>query len=184
MEAMQPWKCLSCGYRHEEPVPPAQCPACGAPRERFILPDRGEGLLERMVLTLHPHPIATHFPTALFPVSLLLFLLFVLRGTLHFERGAYYGVILGTLGTAAAVLTGFIDWRVRFKRATGVPVRRKQRLGFILLVVSLALSFWWTFLFPFFPSAVGIALNLAGLGLATVLVAALGYYGGKLVFGG
>ncbi len=183
METMQPWKCLSCGYRHEGPSPPAKCPACGAPRERFILPESGEGLLERVVLNLHPHPIATHFPSALFPVSLLLFLIFIFRGGASFERAAYFAAILGTVGTIVAFITGFIDWWVRFDSALGLPVRRKRRLGFILLVVSLALSFWWILLFPYFPRVVGIGVNLAGLGLATGLVAALGYYGGKLVFG-
>jgi len=29
------WKCQVCGYIHEGPEPPDECPVCGAPKERF-----------------------------------------------------------------------------------------------------------------------------------------------------
>src|SRR3990172_4528699 len=37
---MKYWKCSVCGFIHEGQKPPAQCPVCGAPREKFeALPD-------------------------------------------------------------------------------------------------------------------------------------------------
>jgi rubrerythrin len=33
---MKKWKCTVCGYVHEGDEPPAVCPICGAPREKFV----------------------------------------------------------------------------------------------------------------------------------------------------
>lgn len=30
------WKCLVCGYIHEGPEPPDECPVCGAPKDKFV----------------------------------------------------------------------------------------------------------------------------------------------------
>ena len=31
------WKCSVCGYMHDGSTPPAQCPKCGAPAEKFTV---------------------------------------------------------------------------------------------------------------------------------------------------
>ncbi len=33
---MAKWRCVVCGYIHEGDEPPARCPKCGAPREKFV----------------------------------------------------------------------------------------------------------------------------------------------------
>ena len=33
---MKKWRCTVCGYVHEGPEPPEQCPNCGSPREKFV----------------------------------------------------------------------------------------------------------------------------------------------------
>ena len=33
---MKKWKCSICGYIHQGNEPPAVCPICGAPREKFV----------------------------------------------------------------------------------------------------------------------------------------------------
>lgn len=41
------WKCV-CGYIHDGDQPPAQCPKCGAPAEKFtLLDDKAANLVER-----------------------------------------------------------------------------------------------------------------------------------------
>lgn len=34
---MTKWKCIVCGYVFEGDEPPAKCPRCGAPREKFVM---------------------------------------------------------------------------------------------------------------------------------------------------
>jgi len=36
------WTCTICGYTHEGPEPPAQCPQCKAPAEKFIAAEKGK----------------------------------------------------------------------------------------------------------------------------------------------
>jgi rubrerythrin len=33
---MKKWKCTVCGYIHQGDEPPANCPICGASREKFV----------------------------------------------------------------------------------------------------------------------------------------------------
>jgi len=33
---MKKWKCTVCGYIHQGDEPPAVCPICGAPCEKFV----------------------------------------------------------------------------------------------------------------------------------------------------
>lgn len=41
---MKKWRCTVCGYIHEGPEPPEECPVCHAPREAFVLiEDSGTG---------------------------------------------------------------------------------------------------------------------------------------------
>ena len=34
---MMLWKCTVCGFLHEGPEAPDECPKCGAPKEKFVL---------------------------------------------------------------------------------------------------------------------------------------------------
>ena len=44
---MKKWKCV-CGYIHDGNEAPAQCPKCGAPKEKFtLLDDKAAELVER-----------------------------------------------------------------------------------------------------------------------------------------
>ena len=33
---MKKWECTVCGYIHEGPEPPDECPVCGADKSQFI----------------------------------------------------------------------------------------------------------------------------------------------------
>lgn len=58
---MKKWKCV-CGYIHDGDNPPANCPKCGAPAEKFtLLDDAAAELVERSRRTnaLHCHLVHT-----------------------------------------------------------------------------------------------------------------------------
>jgi len=40
---MKTWVCSVCGYVYQGDVPPAKCPQCGAPREKFVEKKAAEG---------------------------------------------------------------------------------------------------------------------------------------------
>ena len=59
----------------------------------------------------HPsHPMFVHFPTALFPASLLFDILSWTITEPELVKAAYYNIIVGLAGALLAILTGFVDY--------------------------------------------------------------------------
>lgn len=130
------------------------------------------------------HPIFVHFPQALFPVSFASFLLYLATGMRDFEVGAFIAAAFGTVATPATILTGFFDWKIRYKGYMTSVFRIKITGAFVLLALSVS-----TVLVRILVQDVA-ALPIAGMGwVYGILLAAcvltnvvLGHYGGKLVF--
>ncbi|HSL92675.1 MAG TPA: DUF2231 domain-containing protein, partial [Candidatus Limnocylindrales bacterium] len=61
------------------------------------------------------HPIFVHFPQALFPVALASFVLYLATGNVLFERGTYLMMGFGLAAVPVTMITGYIDWKVRYK---------------------------------------------------------------------
>jgi len=59
---------------------------------------------------LHPtHPMFVHFPIALTGAAFLFILIAVLRNSAFFEQAAFANMVLASLGTLAAGITGYLD---------------------------------------------------------------------------
>ncbi len=59
---------------------------------------------------LHPtHPMLVHFPIALTGAAFLFILLAALRNSAFFEQAAFANIVLASLGTIAAGITGYLD---------------------------------------------------------------------------
>lgn len=132
----------------------------------------------------YTHPMFVHFPLGLFPVAFASFLLYLATGAPEFEAGAFVAAGFGAVASPVTTLTGFIDWKVRYK-GTMTSVFRIKILGaFALIVFSVPAVLLRL------PSAEATALPLSGSGwiYAGLLAASagtcvvLGHYGGKLVF--
>lgn len=89
------------------------------------------------------HPLVVHAPVVLIPLSAiaLVLLIFVRKWRPHYAWLAVAGLVVGTLGAVAAVLTGNA-----FAEAIGLPARHAT-LGTILVWTAAALSVsaivWW-----------------------------------------
>ena len=82
----------------------------------------------------HPsHPMFVHFPTALFPASLLFDILSRFISEPELVRAAFYNVALGLAGAALAIITGFVDY---FGMVSG---SRKRRVTSWHMYMNLAL---------------------------------------------
>jgi uncharacterized membrane protein len=130
------------------------------------------------------HPIFVHFPQALFPVAFASFVLYLASGEVLFERGTSLMVAFGLAAAPVTMITGYIDWKVRYKGYMTSVFRIKIATGFILIGLSLS-AVALRALDP------GVAqLPLSGLGWlrAAILAGCVGAcvvegrYGGKLVF--
>lgn len=133
---------------------------------------------------LYYHPKCVHFPLALFPVSFVSFLLYTATGAADFETGAFVAAGFGVVSMPLAILSGFLDWRIRYKAFMTSIFRIKIVSAFVLFALS-ALAVMLRILvrdvaaFPL--GGLGWAYG-ALLGATVPLCIVLGHYGGKLVF--
>lgn len=132
----------------------------------------------------YAHPKFVHFPQALFPVAFASFLLYLATGAPDFETGAFVAAGFGAAASPVTTLTGFVDWKVRYKGYM-TPVFRIKIIGAFVLI---ALSIPAVLLRLYVPGATALPLSGAGWVCAALLAASagtcvvLGHYGGKLVF--
>lgn len=130
------------------------------------------------------HPIFVHFPQALFPVAFASFVLYLVTGNDLFEKGTFLMIVFGLAATPVTMITGYIDWKVRYKGTMTPVFKIKIVTGFVLIGLSLSA----VLLRALVPEVA--RLPLPGLGwlyaaqLAGCVASCVveGHYGGKLVF--
>lgn len=134
--------------------------------------------------TFYYHPMFVHFPQALFPVAFASFVLYLATGNRDFEVGAFVAAAFGAAISPMTTLTGFVDWKIRYKGYM-TPVFRIKIIGAFVL---LALSIPAVALRALVPDVAALPLSGAGwaygglLAACVVTCVVLGHYGGKLVF--
>src|SRR5512145_2894109 len=79
------------------------------------------------------HPILVHFPQALFPVALASFVLYLVTGAEQLETGSFVAAAFGALAAPFTTITGFLDWKFRYK-AYMTPVFRIKIVGAFVLI--------------------------------------------------
>lgn len=133
---------------------------------------------------LYFHPMFVHFPQALFPFAFVLLVLYFVTGNEGLERGAALAAAAGALCAPVTTITGFLDWKFRYKAYMTSVFRIKIAGAFVLI----ALSSSAVLLRAVVPNAAALPLSAIGwvyLGLLAACAAdcvVLGYFGGKLVF--
>ena len=132
----------------------------------------------------HLHPLFTHFPQALFPVTFAALCIYLLTGIREFETGAFVAALFGALAAPVTTATGFFDWWNRYQAYMTSVFRIKITGAFVLM----ALGGPAVLLRTFHPDLA--ALPLGGLGwtylgllaACTATCVVLGHFGAKLVF--
>ena len=130
------------------------------------------------------HPIFVHFPQALFPVALASFVLYLATGAEPFEGGAYVAASFGAIAAPITTVTGFLDWKFRYKAYMTSVFRIKITGAFVLIGLSVPA----VVLRSLVPGVADLPLSGAGYAYGGLLAACaatcvvLGHYGGRLVF--
>ena len=203
------WKCTVCGYIHAGALPPESCPICKAGPEKFIeidgsgeaiissagpmaasggaspAPVKKPGLLVRLIMALHIHPISVHFPNGVLPVVVVFLAFSVFFGFVSFETAAYYNLIFVLLTMPVVLGSGYLEWRNRYQGAKTFLFLTKIACSVVVTVALLILVLWW-YIDPRVAAA-DSPVRLVYFGIAVVMLAAAGiagHLGGKLVFGG
>jgi uncharacterized membrane protein len=125
------------------------------------------------------HPMAVHFPVALWLTSALLDLLYLRRGDVFHFRAARGLIGLGLLGAAVSIATGFADALPLVAGGVGQAFVDRHRVHQVFAYLSTllyAVSFLIRWRRPSVGGAVVAALMVAG----AVLIAVTGWLGGEL----
>jgi uncharacterized membrane protein len=128
------------------------------------------------------HPLLVHFPVALLPAATLLYAAAWLTGRPALGWGAYWALVLGTLGAAAAVASGLwaeegvmVDPSVR-----AALLEPHEDIMLSTLGLAVALAAWATWAPPF-PSRGRMLFVVLVVVLAGVLTKGADY-GGRMVY--
>ena len=209
---MKQWQCTVCGYIHEGPEPPDECPVCGADKSEFIelkaepaaeetppdapapdptpppapeaLPSAGwyERITAQMV-TLHAHPISTHIPNGLLPVAVFFLFLAIVFQLTDLGRAAFYNMIVVFLAMPFVLFSGYNDWQRRFGGKMTNIFRVKIICGVIVLLTTLISVIWWVAAGDITRGGYGHRWLFLLFNLVALGAAVTaGYMGGKLVF--
>jgi len=176
-------RCKACGFIMDAEKVEDVCPACGVPSKMFEAFTDNISEKRKWILDRHLHPIVVHIPQALGALLFLFSLcLPVIPWTLRGDLAATIKVMAFCLPftLAAAILSGLLDGKIRFRRYTTPILKKKIVLGAVFFGCSLVLLF----LTQAGGVPEGLAYNAAmivfsGLGLLSGVF--LGVYGSSLL---
>ena len=141
-----------------------------------------QALLEKFpVARRHPHPVMVHFPIAFLTASSLFAVLHLFFKKPTFESTSFYLLLLGSIASPFAIITGLLTWWVNYGLKLSRLIRRKMELSILLLFLEVVLIVWrsWS---PEVYSQSLPALYLILMVILTPVVFLLGYYGGQMTF--
>ncbi|MBN2040686.1 MAG: rubrerythrin [Spirochaetes bacterium] len=174
-------RCKACGYIMSEGRLKDVCPACGVPKTAFEPYKDTLSEKRRFILDLHIHPIVIHFPQAfasILPVLIIAGIL--LKGQCSDMLLSALTVLIYLLPftVAAAIVSGLIDGKTRFKSLITIALKQKIGIAMLLLLLSVIMGIY-TFINPVTTSsfAVVFVLSIACVGCEI----ALGQIGNKLM---
>jgi len=153
------------------------------PEQRKV-PEPLARLLKRFpMLRRHLHPMVVHFPIVFMFSTTVFTLLFLFTGVASLEIAAIYCLAAGLLFTPVAIITGYYTWWLNYMARTMRPVRIKQWLSIILLIIEIVV-FIWRLAVPdiLTPFRLASAVYLLLISSLFPLVTALGWYGASLTF--
>lgn len=213
-DVMKRWRCLVCGYIHSGDEPPEICPVCKAPKNKFVeidsqgnvispssekpseqpqveniqsgstSPPTSKNKVAEFVLRHHLHPILVHTPNGLIPVIVLFMLLHLILHVQGFDKAAFFNIIVVILVMPAVMITGYLEWKERYKKAKTVLFFTKICCSLVVFVTVFILA-GWRFINPEVTAESSptkwIYFLICLIMLGAVGIA--GHLGGKLVFG-
>lgn len=175
-------RCKACGFFSDQEKIKDVCPACGVSAKMFEPFTHPVSVRRRRILDLHTHPVTVHFPQA-FALTLA-----ALSGFAFFAPQCLLDKLFPTIqvlafllpfSVSAAVATGLLDGKLRFRKVTTPMLRMKIVLSTILFVNAvimavLALSD------PEFSFSTHVTFFLLAV-VVSACGALLGLIGGKLL---
>jgi len=129
----------------------------------------------------HPiHLMLIHFPAALFPMELVCYYIFYLRGNASFANASFYAIVGGVLLGWLAIVTGAID--VVMIKHNGALQAKALTHGSINMVVVLGYTVMAAIIYKDYPNLQVATLKMLVMKVSlNVLMLGGNYLGGNLV---
>ncbi|HAK94285.1 MAG TPA: hypothetical protein DCM87_04610 [Planctomycetes bacterium] len=132
----------------------------------------------KWLVRLHAHPVSAHVPNGVLPVAVVFLFLGLVFDWPALRDAAFYNVVFVMCAMPLVLCSGYLDWKVKLKKARTPIIAGKIACGAVVLVIGIGVIVWRGFGgeasvgWPFFFAHL-VMLGAAG---------AAGYLGGKLVF--
>ena len=201
------WKCSVCGYVHVGAEPPAKCPLCGVPAEKFneideeadgsstsskkkglddkpVKSSPSLGFIGKQILKHHLHPISVHFPNGVLPVAVVFLLITAQFQFAGFEMAAFFNLAFVLISMPVIMFSGYLEWQNRYNGALTWLFKVKI-FSSLVVIVCLTWLVGWRIINPEVMAA-DSPVKWVYVGIAVVMLGAVGtagHLGGKLVFG-
>jgi predicted heme/steroid binding protein/uncharacterized membrane protein len=139
--------------------------------------------LQKRVESLHAHSMLTHFSVGISLTLSFFALLCLATGKPSFDTTSYYLLLVLLVVTPLSGLSGFLSWRLTYEGRRSRIFDRKIALTVVLTILVVACGVW-----RISEPTVLVDRSLLSyvyfflLAMAAVVTAALGHYGGKIVF--
>lgn len=141
------------------------------------------GLLGKLIMRFHLHPISVHSPNGILPIVLVFLLLGIFFSYDALEKASFFNLIVVFLSMPPVLFTGYVAWQMKYRGAMTTIFKVKMACAAIVAVLTSLLVFW-RIIDPNIAFSGGMAswiyLGVIGVDLAAAGIA--GHIGGKLVF--
>jgi len=131
---------------------------------------------------LHPtHPMLVHFPIALTGAAFLFILLAHLRNNASLEQAAFANIVLASLGTIAAGITGYLD-NLENYLGDAPNASTKITLAIVLFILTTGISIV-RYRNPDLFQRGNRFLYIASYGVSFAIALVLAFLGGVILYG-
>jgi len=139
--------------------------------------------LAGQVLKHHAHPISTHVPNGVLPISFLFILLALFTGSSSLGTAAFCNIVMVLLTVPLVIFTGYVEWQYRYKGLMTNQFKVKIVCAVVVAVSSLILVVWWIVNPDVLQTASGARKGFFFISFIMLMAAGIaGFIGGKLVF--
>jgi hypothetical protein len=140
-------------------------------------------LLTGQMLKHHAHPMSTHIPNGVLPISFLFIILALISGSASLSTAAFCNVIMVVLTLPFVIFSGYVEWQHRYKGAMTNRFKLKIICAMVVAAGTLLMAIWWI-ASPDVLSTASMGRKLfIFISLVTLAAAGIaGLIGGKLVF--
>jgi len=136
-----------------------------------------------MISATHLHAMIIHFPIALLMAGFLSEIIALFSKKEFFSQAAFYLLLLGALGTAAAYLSGDFVGEGIEEGPLKIPMKLHEQAATVTIWLTIATALFWVVTYYFNFKQVWV--KWVGIFLFAIVVGGIartGYLGGQLVY--